>query len=289
MESSTIITIITALAALIGATSPIVVALIQSSKEKQQSDKGILLPSNVVLHRPRLQIQWLAVFSFAILGGFVGYGGARLASSNPPNESPTMTATISIASETPASTFKSDTSTLFHEDFEDGKVQNILNISGNWQVIIDETGNKVYEMDNSKGTGYPGIEFGTTDWSNYEVKYRMRIISLETGETAIGFRRDETRMKQYQAIIDLSKIVLVYNLPENHDWHYITTRTYDFTRNVWHWVKVKAQGSELSVSVDDMLLISADNTLYNTGSIELSVWPYSHLQFDDIQVTSLKK
>lgn len=100
MDSSTFITIVTAIATLVGASSPIIVALIQANKEKQKSDNGILLPSNVVLHRPKTQVHWVIVLSFAILGGFVGYGGARLASTNSPTEVPTITATVAIASKT---------------------------------------------------------------------------------------------------------------------------------------------------------------------------------------------
>lgn len=105
MDSSTFITIITALATLIGALSPIIVALIQAKKEKQEPNNGILLPSNVVLHRPKSKTHWFVILSFAILGGFVGYSGAKLVSSNSPNNIPTITATISIASQTPEPTF----------------------------------------------------------------------------------------------------------------------------------------------------------------------------------------
>jgi hypothetical protein len=105
MDSSTFITVITALATLIGASSPIIVALIQANKEKQKSDNGILLPSNVVLHRPKTQVHWFVVLSFAALGGFAGYSGASLASTNSPTEVPTITATVAIASKTSEPTF----------------------------------------------------------------------------------------------------------------------------------------------------------------------------------------
>lgn len=105
MDSPTFITIVTALATLIGAASPIIVALIQANKEKQKSDNGILLPSNVVLHRPKNQMRWFVILSFAFLGGIVGYGGAKLVSASPLNEIPTITATAPIPSETPEPTF----------------------------------------------------------------------------------------------------------------------------------------------------------------------------------------
>lgn len=82
MDSPTSITIITALAALIGAASPIIVALIQSTKDKPKQSNGIYLPSDVVLHRPKTQIRWFVVLLFAFLGGIIGFIGTTLASAN---------------------------------------------------------------------------------------------------------------------------------------------------------------------------------------------------------------
>jgi serine/threonine protein kinase len=53
---------------------------------------------------------------------------------------------------------------VLFEDFEDGKTQDISYISGNWQIVTDETGNKVYEIDNSKSSSFPGIDFGSEFW-----------------------------------------------------------------------------------------------------------------------------
>jgi hypothetical protein len=81
MDTSTfLIALITALAALLGALSPIIVALIQAGKEKPPSNTGILLPEGYVPPRRQTKssIQWFAVFSFALLGGLVGYGGTKL-------------------------------------------------------------------------------------------------------------------------------------------------------------------------------------------------------------------
>ncbi len=109
MDSSTIITLVTALAALIGAASPIIVSLIQSIKDKSEKPNGLYVPSSYVLHRPKPQIRWYVVLAFAFLGGFVGYSGAKLASGNPFNETPTNTPTSTItpvifSTETPTTT-----------------------------------------------------------------------------------------------------------------------------------------------------------------------------------------
>lgn len=104
MDSSAITALITVLAALISAAGSIIVAIIQSSKDKPQQTNGIYLPSNVVLHRPKTQIRWLTVLSFAFLGGIVGYGVAIVASPKSlPNQSFTPTA-IGTSTSSPNST-----------------------------------------------------------------------------------------------------------------------------------------------------------------------------------------
>lgn len=132
MDAPIFITIITAIAALIGAVSPIVVTLIQAkaNKEKENSEKtkdGILLPSNVVLHRPQKpQMRWLVILFFAFLGGIVGYGGANLVSSKPSNETPAFALTFPVASESPEPTMMPSSapyaSVIIFSVMQDGKV-----------------------------------------------------------------------------------------------------------------------------------------------------------------------
>ena len=96
MDTLTFITLITALATLIGAISPIIVAFIQSGRNKQQ--KSILLPPDVVLY-PRTKINWFVVLFFAVVSGVVGYGGAKIFKSNP-----SLSTVIPSNIETPIST-----------------------------------------------------------------------------------------------------------------------------------------------------------------------------------------
>lgn len=87
MDTTIFVAIITAISTLVGALSPIIVTLIQSSKEKQNNN-GILLPSNVVLHRPKTQVRWLTILFFAFLGGFVGFSIANLSKAIPSTQIP---------------------------------------------------------------------------------------------------------------------------------------------------------------------------------------------------------
>ena len=40
---------------------------------------------------------------------------------------------------------------LSEEDFEDGRAQRVTSITGNWMILVDESGNAVHEIDNTSG------------------------------------------------------------------------------------------------------------------------------------------
>ncbi len=295
MDTLTFITLITALATLIGAISPIIVAFIQSGRDKQQ--KSILLPPDVVLE-PRTKINWFVVLLFAVISGIVGYGGAKIFKS-----SPSLSTLITSNTETPASTSilttktpisnnqipetaSQDSSVLFDEDFEDEKAQKISYISGEWQIITDETGNKVYDIDNSKGSGYPKIEFGSKDWKDYETKFRVRFLEGSNREAIVYFRG--TNNGAYVTSVGLAYTTINYTI-NNSPWKEMILREYDIEKNFWYWISIETKGSEIKISINDYVVINTDDTLFNSGSITLQAGQHTHMQLDDIQVTSIEK
>jgi len=82
MDSSTFIAIITSLATLIGAASPIIVTWLQTNNEKQPPGKGVILvPEGVVAHHPRKQTWW-SIILFALIFGISGYCVATIVNAN---------------------------------------------------------------------------------------------------------------------------------------------------------------------------------------------------------------
>jgi hypothetical protein len=180
-------------------------------------------------------------------------------------------------------------SVLFNEDFEDGKAQQVWNILGDWKVIEDETGNQVYDIDNSKNAEGPCIDFGSSSWGDYVIKYRFRVLDNGAGSwTAIAFRRNHNRMAQYIFSIDLYNVGLHYSGLDGQ-WHNKKNRSYPLNKNTWYWVRVEANGTNLDIFIDGFPVINTEDTLYSTGTLELCGGPYSHAQFDDIEVTTVNK
>ena len=194
---------------------------------------------------------------------------------SPPPKVPTSTAVVI-----------SDTSVLFDEDFEDGKAQKVTFVADGWQIIADETGNFVYDIDNSGGSDFPGINFGSSSWKDYEVNLRIRFLSAKDAWGIIYFRNNGVDSSAYIVSIIPTHTGLSYN-PKGSGWIGITNHEYNFSRNTWHWVRIEAKGAEIKVFIDNELIINTDDTRYTYGFVNIQAGQYTHMQIDDIQVTSL--
>lgn len=203
-----------------------------------------------------------------------------------PNEIPTSA--NSDKTSTPTSLLTSDNSILFDEDFEDGKAQQIWNIVGDWKIISDETGNKVYNIVSPKGNDYPSIDFGAETWDNYLIEYRFRFIGRGNNWATISFRRDQTRTAQYIISFQPNNTTLYYTDLKG-DWFGIVNHSYSLKEDTWYWIKVEANNENIDLYINNQPIINTNDMLYKSGSAELSVGPDTHTQFDDIQVRTLKK
>jgi hypothetical protein len=151
-----------------------------------------------------------------------------------------------------------------------------------------KTGNKLYEIDNSKGSDFPRIYFGTEKWANYEIKYRMKFISGSS--TIIEFRcADSSCLDKYVVAIDLHNTSLSYTVNSYDKWETLKNQEYPLSVNTWYWVRIQADGQDLRVFIDDSLVINTDDSHYLKGLINIQASPYTYVQIDDIQVTSLGK
>jgi hypothetical protein len=91
------------------------------------------------------------------------------------------------------------------------------------------------------------------------------------------------------ASLDSQSVALNYTDKYSYEWNVITNRDYSLSKDQWHWVSIETKGTEIKISVDDVVLINTDDTRYKNGTIEIGVGQYTHAQYDDIQVTSLNK
>lgn len=309
MDTLTFITIITAIATLIGAISPIIVAFIQSNKDKQQN--SVLLPPNVTLEQ-RTRINWLVVFFFAILSGIIGYSGAKVIKfesptipisepipSNEPNA--TLSAVIPSNSETPnsistpiiktsipqtATMLPQNSSILLNEDFEDGVADGFITKGSISRIIADETGNYVYEIDTTNSTSYAGADFGSNSWTNYSVSYRVRLVEFSTTNDfplgVMSFGSHSFTLTPYYKIF-----ALVHT--ETGNWNTLATVEHVFKKNEWVNVIIEVKGSNIKVSTNGKSIMDIGDKNLKAGLLAVSTAAHTVVQFDDILVESLSE
>jgi hypothetical protein len=283
MSEGIIIALITAIGSLLGGIIGQIITA--NATVKAAAIKEKINPTASNGEKPR---SWSIVIGGALIGATATLIVLFLLGIFPPpvENPPTATAVYETPTSKPVTKESSNPAILFNEDFEDGKAQKVTYVSNGWQIISDETGNKVYDIDNSKGYGFPGIDFGTQEqWKDYEIKLRARIISGSW--IIIYFRASETNNGNYVVSLDSSNVSLNYTT-RGSDWKVMINREYSLKKNIWYWIRIEAKGAEIKVSVDNDTVIYTDDTRYSTGYINIQAGQNTHAQFDDIQVTSLK-
>jgi hypothetical protein len=178
-------------------------------------------------------------------------------------------------------------SVLFEEDFEDGKAQGIAFISGNWKIVTDDDGNRVYDIDNTGGSGFPGVDFGSTDWKNYAIEYRVKPLTAKAW-VILEFRRNLDGSDKYIASVSLEYNHVSFAIAlDGSPWQPLTTYQSKFVPRIWYTVRIEARDSEIKVFVDDTVKIDTTDSRIDAGAVNIQVGPSTHAQFDDIRVTAL--
>jgi hypothetical protein len=173
---------------------------------------------------------------------------------------------------------------VYEENFEDGRAENISYLSGNWKVIEDSDGNMVYDIDNTSSSEFPGIDFGSTRWQNYTVEYRVKMIEGNPPWIILEFRRSNDALYKYILSIDSSHISLHYTT-SGSNWQSITTREYNLELGIWHSVQVEVQGTNIKAYVNNITMIDTTDSKISAGGLNIQVGPGTHAQFDDIRVS----
>lgn len=184
-------------------------------------------------------------------------------------------------------------SVLFSEDFEDGRVQNLTYISGDWEIIDDGTGNNVYEIDNTKvSTFYSMLVFdspSSSTWKNYEVQCRVKMLNLTgnaTPEFLVSFNHDSSESGYVLNLQPSSEVVDLVPVSRGQ-WQEGISRHYKYSPNTWYSIRIVAKDSTIQVYINNALII--DTNLYETktGNVEINIGPKSQIQLDDIKIIKI--
>jgi hypothetical protein len=169
---------------------------------------------------------------------------------------------------------------LVMEDFEDEKVQMPeFSAQQGWGIVDDETGNKVFQIDNRNGNDYVGFSFGANEWQNYVTEYRVRFLN-DQGSVGVQVRSDGTNY--YVIDLDLGELYLAYPTPA--EWVRMDTKFPPIQINTWNTIRVEVQGDSIQVFIDNARWIDERDSKFKNGGLQVFASPGTYAQVDDIKV-----
>ncbi len=268
MSEGIIIALITTIGSIVGAiigssiSAKAVITAATIKDGKSQADETILPKS-----------QW--VLGGAIIGGVMVFVGLWLLGFFPSTTPPSMMGNF-----------------IVDENFEDGLAQDFFSASGNWK-IVSENDNQVWDIDNSTGSDYAGVNFSEeVTGQNYTIQYRVKMLNFvknATPEIILYFRGDDkgnSNVQAYTPDYNGSKLVTLGRTTNNVGWEAISTQVYPFATDNWYTIQIVAQDNEFKIYVDNKLIINSNDSQVTSGNITLQVGPGAHVRFDDIFVSN---
>jgi len=176
---------------------------------------------------------------------------------------------------------------LFEEDFEGDQVRGIgFSAEPGWRFAADESGNRVYEMDNREGSGYKAFSFGTDDWENYSVEFRGKLLSPTGSGSEIGLQFRSDGYTFYVLVLGEGEMYLAYSVGGS-EWSRLITQFPEIQHDAWYNIRVDVQGDQVVVYLDGTQVINARGSEIQQGWVLIFVGPHTNAQVDDIRVTLL--
>jgi len=173
---------------------------------------------------------------------------------------------------------------LFEEDFEDGVANGFVTWGSLWRVVEDESDNNVYEIDSSNYSGWPTVNFGSDQWGNFTLSYRVRLEEFQsTDGSPMGYLDfSESFVFALKPYYDL--FTLEYR-DQGGAMTGISLVDSPVNKGTWYEVSVSVDGNRIQVSVDGELIISTTDLRVGHGFFSLGTAPNTVVQFDDIRIT----
>lgn len=193
----------------------------------------------------------------------------------------TPSPTVTLTPTTPA-----PGSVLFDEDFEDGRAQDFTYMSGNWNVLLDETGNQVLDGDNRFKPQDPlSFGFGAAEWTDYALDYDIKLRN-PTADVRMIFRNSDQGSYVHRLSLYYSHMAVFVSFPGDN-WSLLKSRTYSFNRGVWYHVRLEVQGETIRAFINEKLEIETTDSQIHAGGLDFGVMAPTRVQLDNLRVTVL--
>ncbi|MFI9526133.1 right-handed parallel beta-helix repeat-containing protein [Micromonospora rosaria] len=171
--------------------------------------------------------------------------------------------------------------TLFSDDFTDGDTGGWSKSGGTWSVVTD--GSPAVRQSNA-GSENARFFAGSTGWTGYTVRARVKPVSLGAGGHVSLLARASTSTTFYRlALLPANQVQL--QAVSGSAVTVLGTTSRAVAAGTWYSLALEVSGSTVRGTVDGALVGQASTSLSSTGRIGLQT-AYSSATFDDVVVDS---
>jgi CubicO group peptidase (beta-lactamase class C family) len=170
--------------------------------------------------------------------------------------------------------------TMLSEDFEIEGQRDIRvdDRNNKWYIKQDNDGNSVYC--NKVTNGWTDFNFGSTNWSDYSISYRMKFSAGKGGTAETHIRK--TGDRDYRARISSYGGVEIQFKNANLASGYVSTKTGE-----WLDIQLSASGDNIKYLVDGEVVVSLIDDRVKRGSVLFAVSANAEVCIDDITVNKI--
>ncbi|MBN1287637.1 MAG: hypothetical protein JXB47_19705 [Anaerolineae bacterium] len=189
---------------------------------------------------------------------------------------------------------------LLETDFDSGALPSGLTASSGVEIISEketlalalddnyDPGNRVVRFEESDQVGMLTIASGES-WSDYMLVFRVFVVS---GQFSAQVRETDEQMglcTYRMGILPDKKTVnlVAWAGDECDQYNTLDTQDFEFPMSKWVTLGFMVVGPQLTVFVDDQVLLSAQDDTYAGGYSRLIAWPGAEVYVDDVKVYSL--
>lgn len=176
-----------------------------------------------------------------------------------------------------------DGSTMFSEDFEnlDQRELRVVDRDKKWNIIKDNDSNSIYC--NKVADNWTEFNFGSGDWKDYSISYRMKFFAGKAGRVETHIRK--TQDGDYRVIIN--NLSGHTNIDIGHSGGSIASGMASTKADEWSEIKLIASGNNILYLVNGKLVASAKDDEVKKGSGMIAVSGNSKVCVDDIVINKV--
>lgn len=179
---------------------------------------------------------------------------------------------------------------VFDENFDDGIANGITLDNTKWEIVDDNNGGKLIQIDNWPGD-WAGFNLISTTIIDGTIEYKVKVVDYDLssgGAVACNFRSTPEKRYVFYLAVVTKTVFFDYQGIDTNDKMVIlenASAPYILEKNMWYAVRIDIKGNEFTAYIDGKKALTAtDDRIKLGGLFGCGIAPNTVTQFDDVRV-----